>query len=95
MHYTSIQNIHRVIDPMFLDDLTQELANMPKGSQRVKKLLAFQDKLASLTFLDPACSSGNFLTKTYLSLRRLENRIIGELSKGQNVLRRENFHLSR
>lgn len=43
----------------------------------------FQRKLASLTFLDPACGSGNFLTETYLSLRRLENKVLVELSHGQ------------
>lgn len=80
MHYTSIQNIHRVIDALFLDELTQELKD--SGTSK-KALLALQDKLASLTFLDPACGSGNFLTETYLSLRRLENKIIEILSHGQ------------
>ena len=79
MHYTSIENIHKVIDPLFLDDLRQEFDTILEDKverQRVKKLDAFQDKLASLTFLDPACGSGNFLTETYLSLRRLENEVI-------------------
>lgn len=89
MHYTSIENIHKVIDPLFLDDLKQELAEIldikvPKT--RENKLKAFQDKLASLRFLDPACGSGNFLTETYICLRRLENEVIKELNKGQIVM---------
>jgi len=79
MHYTSIENIHKVIDPLFLNDLRQEFDEILEEKverQRVRRLDAFQDKLASLTFLDPACGSGNFLTETYLSLRRLENDVI-------------------
>ena len=79
MHYTSIENIHKVIDPLFLNDLRQEFDTILEEKverQRVKKLDAFQEKLSSLTFLDPACGSGNFLTETYLSLRRLENEVI-------------------
>ena len=79
MHYTSIENIHKVIDPLFLNDLRQEfdtILDEKVEKQRVRQLDAFQNKLASLTFLDPACGSGNFLTETYLSLRRLENDVI-------------------
>ena len=79
MHYTSIENIHKVIDPLFLDDLQAELAKIEDISvikTRKNRLEKFQDKLASLTFLDPACGSGNFLTETYISLRRLENEVI-------------------
>ena len=79
MHYTSIENIHKVIDPLFLDDLRAELAEIEDITvvrTRKSRLEKFQDKLASLTFLDPACGSGNFLTETYLSLRRLENEVI-------------------
>ena len=86
MHYTSIENIHKVIDPLFLDDLKTELDEICAiAVERTKnaRLRAFQRKLASLTFLDPACGSGNFLTETYLSLRRLENRALLELSHGQ------------
>lgn len=86
MHYTSIENIHKVIDPLFLDDLKAELAeikNRPHADGWRKRYLAsFQNKLAELTFLDPACGSGNFLTETYLSLRRLENEVIREFYKG-------------
>lgn len=89
MHYTSIENIHKVIDPLFLNDLRNELDTIleEKVEKRRTRLLdAFQDKLASLTFLDPACGSGNFLTETYLSLRRLENEIIRERHHGQSFL---------
>ena len=86
MHYTSIENIHKVIDPLFLDDLKKELDEVCAITvERTKavKLRTYQRKLASLTFLDPACGSGNFLTETYLSLRRLENRVLLELAHGQ------------
>ena len=89
MHYTSIENIHKVIDPLFLNDLRKELDEILEEKvekQRQKKLVAYQDKLASLTFLDPACGSGNFLTETYLSLRRLENEAIRERYHGQTML---------
>lgn len=89
MHYTSIENIHKVIDPLFLNDLRKELDEILEEKvekQRQKKLDAYQDKLASLTFLDPACGSGNFLTETYLSLRRLENEAIRERYHGQTML---------
>ena len=89
MHYTSIENIHKVIDPLFLIDLRSELDTILEEKvekQRKKKLDAYQDKLASLTFLDPACGSGNFLTETYLSLRRLENEAIRERYHGQTMM---------
>lgn len=89
MHYTSIENIHRVIDPLFLDDLNEEfhaIKSQPLGKHRTSALTAFQEKIASLKFLDPACGSGNFLTETFISLRRLENRVIQELTGGQAML---------
>lgn len=89
MHYTSLENIHKVIDPLFLDDLNEEFATImaePIVKQRRKMLVEYQNKLAGLTFLDPACGSGNFLTETYLSLRRLENKVIQELHGGQVVM---------
>lgn len=82
MHYTSIENIHEVIDPLFLDDLKEELANIKAigvKKNRKNKLEEFQDKIADLTFFDPACGSGNFLTETFLSLRHLENEVLKEL----------------
>ena len=89
MHYTSIENIHKVIDPLFLDDLAEELEAIlaiPQVKQRNSKLAEYQDKLASLTFFDPACGSGNFLTETYIALRRLENRAIQAMLGEQIVL---------
>jgi len=79
MHYTSIENIHKVIDPLFLDDLKAEFHEILEYRQenvRKQKLLKFQEKMASLTFLDPACGSGNFLTETYISLRKLEDQVL-------------------
>lgn len=90
MHYTSIENIHKVIDPLFLNGLKAELEEIkaiPVERTREARLAAYQDKLASLTFLDPACGSGNFLTESYISLRRLENQVIEEriiLDKGRH-----------
>ena len=89
MHYTSIENIHKVIDPLFMDELKAEFKEIKQISvERTKKskLNAFQKKIAGLKFLDPACGSGNFLTETYISLRRLENEILNELQGGQIVL---------
>ena len=86
MHYTSIENIHKVIDPLFLDDLKTELVSIEseKAEQNRKmKLRAFQKKLASINILDPACGSGNFLTESYLSLRKLENRVLEDLQGDQ------------
>ena len=76
MHYTSIENIHKVIDPLFLDGLRSEfleICDIKIEKTRNEKLEKFREKLSSLTFLDPACGSGNFLTETYICLRRLEN----------------------
>jgi hypothetical protein len=89
MHYTSIQNIHKVTDPLFLNELRAELDEIKTVTverTRKTKLTAFQNKLASLKFLDPACGSGNFLTETYISLRRLENETIKLITGGQMVL---------
>ena len=86
MHYTSIENIHKVIDPLFLDDLRaefEEICETTVAKTRENKLMAFQEKLASLCFLDPAAGSGNFLTETYLSLRKLENEIFSEIIKAK------------
>ena len=89
MHYTSIENIHKVIDPLFLDDLKKELETLKELKQpktRKQKMKEFQEKLASLTFLDPASGSGNFLTETYISLRRLENEALKEQFGAEIVL---------
>ena len=89
MHYTSIENIHKVIDPLFLDDLKADLEEIkaePSEKKRIVKAKAFQDKIAGLKFLDPACGSGNFLTETFISLRRLENEALRIIYKGQMVM---------
>lgn len=89
MHYTSIENIHKVIDPLFLDELKNEftkIKNINVKRTRKLKLLAFQEKLAGLKFLDPACGSGNFLTETYLSLRKIENEVIRLITGGKIIL---------
>ena len=89
MHYTSIENIHKVIDPLFLDELREEFdvikaLKVPKI--RNDKAEAFREKLSKLTFFDPACGSGNFLTETYISLRRLENEALLLSTGGQMLL---------
>lgn len=89
MHYTSVENIHKVIDPLFLDSFKDELNEIKKTKQPAtlkKKARAFQEKLSHLTFFDPACGSGNFLTETYLSLRKLENEAIRLETGGQGSL---------
>lgn len=86
MHFTSIENIHKVIDPLFLDELRDELEEIKAlkvEKTRNLRLSEYQTKLASLTFLDPACGSGNFLTETYISLRRLENDAIATQRNNQ------------
>ena len=93
LHYTSLENIHKIIDPLFLDDFKREFAELKAKKPKTKNalaswrqsLLAFQEKLASLGFLDPAAGSGNFLTESFLSLRRLENEVINELQNGEMV----------
>lgn len=88
MHYTSIENIHKIIDPLFLDDLRTKFENIKKlhGKRKISRLQEFQDHLSQLTFLDPACGSGNFLTETYTCLRRLENEAIRIMTGGQTFL---------
>ena len=91
MVYTSVENIHKVIDPLFMNDLKEELESIKAEraiAVRRARASAFQDKLGSLTFLDPACGSGNFLTETFLSLRKLENEaiVVGERLKPGEVL---------
>ena len=84
IHYTSFQNIHRVIDRLFLNDLKEELnriAQVKEKRRRNNLLRQFQIKLSKLRFIDPACGGGNFLTETFTSLRRLENEAI-ELMEG-------------
>lgn len=89
MHYTSIENIHKVIDPLFLNDLRKELNEIKRlkiAKNRVARLKEYQDKLSKLTFLDPACGSGNFLTETYICLRKLENEVLIEKTKADKKM---------
>ena len=89
MHYTSIENIHKVIDPLFMDQLREEfkeISNLKTLSIKKRRFEELQDKMASLKFLDPAAGSGNFLTETYISLRKLENKILKELHGNQIML---------
>lgn len=91
MHYTSLENIHKVIDPLFLDDLNTEYESIRNQQgitqrQRRNRLNKFHKKLTTLNFLDPACGSGNFLTETYISLRKLEDDILTDLNFGQTGL---------
>ena len=90
MHYTSIENIHKVIDPLFMDELWkefEELTQIKTTTTRISKIKEFHKRLGTLKFLDPACGSGNFLTETYLSLRRLGNECIkAELNIGEGEL---------
>ena len=95
MHYTSIENIHKVIDPLFLNDLKAELDEILEIKilkTKKEKMYAFQEKISKLKFLDPACGSGNFLTETYLSLRRLENKGLDALQGGQIGFGEENVN---
>lgn len=90
MHYTSPENIHKLIGPLFLDELKEELDNILSDTSfgetaRHNRLRKFHDKIANMTFLDPACGSGNFLTETYIQLRKLENKILSELQRNQGM----------
>jgi hypothetical protein len=83
-HYTSEENILKLIKPLFLDDLWAELNKI--GNHKAK-LTAFHDKLASLNFFDPACGCGNFLVITYRELRKLELDVLKRLhSSDQQIL---------
>ncbi len=89
MHYTSIENIHKVIDPLFLDDLKEELESIKEikvTKTKIQKANEYREKLSNLVFFDPACGSGNFLTETYISLRRLENEAIKIVNEDQIML---------
>ncbi len=86
-HFTSPENIHKVIDPLFLDGLKAEFdeacAKPVAGGARTRALKDLHKKIGSISILDPAAGSGNFLTESYLCLRRLENRILFELQGDQ------------
>lgn len=87
MHYTSVRNIDRCLDPLFLDGLRAEVGRIEGervAAKRKEALARFHDKLASITVADPAMGSGNFLTEAYRQLRSIENRVIeDEISENQ------------
>jgi len=87
-HYTTEKNILKLIGPLFMDDLRAEFAHLKAlKSGRAQRLAAFHDKLAALTFFDPACGCGNFLVITYRELRALELDLLLELNpEGQRNL---------
>lgn len=81
-HYTTEKNILKVIGPLFLDALRAEFDTLKtRRTNRVKLLQAFHDRLAKLTFLDPACGCGNFLIITYRELRLLEIEVLREIHR--------------
>ncbi len=84
-HYTSERDIMKVIRPLFLDDLLAELEQIrnDKSARRTRRLKEFQEKLAALKFLDPACGCGNFLVIAYRELRRLEIEALKAQHPGQ------------
>ena len=91
MHYTSPENIHKVIDPLFLDDLRARFEDIAADAdlterKRMNRLRKLHKEICTLTFFDPACGSGNFLTETYLSLHKLEDDILYILNKGQTEI---------
>ena len=86
MHYTTSENIHRAIDPLFLGQLETKLAEIIASDsyentyERDQDLEAFRLELANLRFLDPACGSGNFLTEIYKALYRLDMKAFKHMS---------------
>jgi len=76
-HYTSEENILKLVNPLFMDDLRGEFEEAKKSPIKTA-LSAFHYKLANLKFLDPACGCGNFLIVAYRELRRLEHDVVRE-----------------
>lgn len=76
MHYTSVENIMKVIRPLFLDELEEEFTAAQDDANRLKRLLK---RISKIKIFDPACGSGNFLVIAYKELRKLENKILGQI----------------
>jgi len=95
MHYTSLENIHKVIDPLFVNEYRakfQRAMSIKQPKTRATRLRELQEELSRGRFFDPACGSGNFLTESYLTLRRLENDILRETdAAGGAILLGMNF----
>jgi len=96
-HYTAEENIMKVIGPLFLDRLKEELAGIlgESGGTLKKKLQEFQIKLSSLRFLDPACGCGNFLVVVYREIRLLELQVMEARYGNQLALQMEGGDLAR
>ncbi|MDH0657747.1 N-6 DNA methylase [Acinetobacter johnsonii] len=99
-HYTSVPNIMKVIEPLFLNDLYEELE---KNQDSVNKLLKLQQRLGQLKIFDPACGSGNFLIIAYKELRKFEMELLkriqelelektGQFSKPFSVIQVSQFY---
>jgi hypothetical protein len=85
MHYTSVPNILKVLNPLFLDDLRAQLA---EAGDNERKLLNLRKRMAHIRVFDPACGSGNFLVIAYKQMREIEaeiNRRRGELHLGSEI----------
>lgn len=91
MHYTSVENIRKVLRPLFLDDLEAEFEGAQDSAAKLDRLL---DRLAAIRIFDPACGSGNFLVIAYKELRRLEHSILERISE-LKPSRRKLFEFSR
>ena len=90
MHYTSVPNILKVLDPLFLDDLREQLE---QAGDNPRKLLNLRKRIASIRVFDPACGSGNFLIVAYIKLREIEAEIIRRRNdEKKSWLRLTNFY---
>ena len=82
MHYTSVENILKLIKPLFLDELEEEFEKNMENPKGLRKLI---DRISKIKFFDPACGSGNFLIITYKEIRNLEVKIIQQLIALENA----------
>lgn len=98
MHYTSVPNIMKVIEPLFLNDLHEEFENSQTSVRKLEKLLM---RISEMKVFDPACGSGNFLIIAYKELRKIEHQIIQKLIElepnrialfQQSEIKLENFY---
>lgn len=90
MHYTSVPNILKVLDPLFLDDLR---AQLEAAADNVRKLRNLRRRIASIRVFDPACGSGNFLVIAYIKMREIEHEIVTRLGeKLETQIKLENFY---
>ena len=90
MHYTSVPNILKVLNPLFLDDLSEQLE---AAGDNVRKLKNLRRRIASIRVFDPACGSGNFLVIAYIKMREIEHEIVKRLGeKLEAQIKLENFY---